>query len=279
MNIQKLLILGAAGSMGARHIRTLRAVAPQVELIRADPTYDLRPGYYNDWRVAINQHRNVNGAIICSPMLWHFQQMKILFSYGIPFYVEKPPCLIDEIDEFERLALKENGLHCCAVGFQYRFHPNLNTGRWQEQKRVRFYARDDLLSRYGATCLETMTSHPIDSALYAFGPTEDVSLVTDGLSVAGDIVHRDGRVSEFDLRIDEAPRVSLAITTGQTDDLSPDDGMYRESLLAWLDWLQTGRRRMQTATLVQSLAVMKVMAACKRIDETPSVVKKKERVK
>ena len=249
-----IAVFGAAGSMGRRHIRNLTALDPEVQIIAVDPL--LEPV---EWR----NYPTVDAAIIASPYAQHLETMTDLCYWRVPFYVEKPPVsrgqsalLADLVDFVEEADLR------CAVGFQYRWHPALAIKLWRSS---RFLAQDDLLERYGPTCLETMVSHPIDTALYSFGAAQHVELQSDGITTYGIIEHGNGKVSEFELYMNRSPRLSMVSNRQEAINLYANDEMYVDALRGWLAWLATGQRDTRTATLADGLAVMRVMEQVKEI--------------
>ena len=281
----KALVFGL-GNIGVRHVRNLKALRPDCLIVGADPRlagplqsaisngyYDSLPVtyLYEDWRKALERHPDADAAIIASPTQFHMEQMEAFAARSIPFYVEKPlialeqmnPMMIDLLDDCA-------DLHC-AVDFQYRFHPILREAARKiiMNEYARFYACDDLLAKYGPDCLSYIAAHPIDTALWLFGPANSIRLKTDGLTVYGTIEHAHGE-SFHDYRIDAKIRISTVTTekNGGRDSeswsLYANDDMYRDALAAWLAWATGGAARDdRTATLDDGLCVMEVMAQTK----------------
>ena len=281
----KALVFGL-GNIGVRHVRNLKALRPDCLIVGADPRLAgplqsaISNGYhdslpvtylYEDWHKALERHRDADAAIIASPTQFHMEQMEACAARSIPFYVEKPlvaleqmnPMMIDLLDDCADLR--------CAVGFQYRFHSVYHEAAYKIVVNgcARFYACDDLLTKYGPDCLSYIAAHPIDAALWLLGPAVLVHLETDGLTVRGTIEHAHGE-SFHDYRIDAKTRISTVITqkNGGRDSegwsLYVNDEMYRDALSAWLAWATgSAQRDDRMATLEDGLRVMEVMAQTK----------------
>lgn len=262
----KILVLGY-GSIGRRHVANLRELQVPVEsIIIADPLFDGASSdpqwhpidhgsmaVFTDWRLAIRTHPDADAAIIASPTMAHGEQMGELAKLDIPFYVEKP---LGTSSLPVRLPKR------CAVGFQYRWHeawPHLArmAGEYDE---LRFYARDNLLDRYGPHVADVMGSHPIDTALALLGDAEKVSLHSNGAYLRGRIEHQRGRVSLFDLDISTGPRESRVSAGHETVELTADPHMYVKALAVWLGWVLHGVSDSKLAKLPDGLAVECVLA-------------------
>jgi myo-inositol 2-dehydrogenase/D-chiro-inositol 1-dehydrogenase len=200
----KIIILGL-GSIGQRHARNVRALRPTCDLVYCDPidsaylvTVPFTSFRYSDWQAALSSHQIADGVIIASPTEFHGVQLDAAMVRGMPAYVEKPLMAVAEWTPGTREAL----LHYApgarvAVGYQYRFHVSEElVTRWRQQGKMSFYARDNLIGRYGPTVLETMGSHGIDLALMALGKATGVALFTDGRYLKGRIEHERG-VSDY----------------------------------------------------------------------------------
>lgn len=266
----KCLLFGF-GSIGQRHAHNLKRIVPDCHIIMADPfiraTSPTIIGYYASPELAIQHHADADFSIIASPDISHAQQMALCAHWRIPFYVEKPACTPEHLGSFGETIERVNTLGLrCAVGFQYRFHKNIAKARGaSSQKHLKFYARDNLRSRYGAQVGGVMLAHPIDTALWCLGPARTVEIVSDGLAAKGKITHNSGAVSEYDCNMDVGLRISrIEYPTGCVD-LPPDDSAYVKCLSAYLDWLQTGQRDYRTATLEDGRAVVEVLWKCKSV--------------
>lgn len=263
----KALVFGL-GSVGRRHAVNLRTLRPECYIVAADPIAhiqfdDVVNELHSDWRTALAAHSGADCvAIIASPPSAHLEQMDaLIFEHMIPFYVEKPIGSVDQLSDLINLRNRMLPEWRCAVGFQYRFHPvYIHAARViRRNGDARFYARDDLIDRYGPNCLNVMAAHPIDTALWLFGPAREVDMQTDGVSVSGTIQHKNGR-SQHDYRIDGGTRVSTVTSGGApTWELEPSDRMYVDALSAWLGWVEDADYNPLTATLKDGCEVMEVM--------------------
>jgi predicted dehydrogenase len=261
VEIMKIVLLGC-GSIGKRHLNNLRQRRPDARVVRADPALltDRSAEVYADWRQALDENQDAAGVIVASPTDCHADQLDAILARGLPAYVEKPLTTIADWTPTRREALRHYAPGArVAIGFQYRFavDPARTVGA------LDFYARDDLIERYGLTCLETMGSHAIDLALWALGPATRVTVRSDGRSFTGGIEHEYG-TSRYDMRIDAGPRASTI--NGEPNNI--DNGVYMASLSAWLDWLETGRHSERTATIEAGAAVMDVMQQCRQLTFT-----------
>ena len=272
MTIRKVIVLGL-GSIGSRHAHNLRALRPDAIQIHADPALgscaasarpDLLSEEWRDWHVALTTHSDADCAIIASPTPAHLEQMaECIWTHRIRgIYVEKPVCLVDEIEQCAAAVHYATGKPY-AAGFQYRFAITESMRRSVRRTGFAFfYARDDLVARYGRDCLGAMAAHPIDTALWLLGQTRDVQIETDGVSVRGFVEHKNGR-SVYDIRMDDGPRISYL----NVHPLSADNRGYVDALSAWLRWVETGERDARTATLADGLAVMDVISKVRKIKE------------
>ena len=251
----KVLLFGL-GSIGQRHARNLRVLRPNAEIVCVDPDDSI--SLHTDWRAALADHPGADCAIIASPTPAHLDQAIALRVLSIPFYVEKPIGTPDQAEQWTRL---DNGLRC-AVGYQYRFHSvyNAYADQIRQSGYARFYARDNLIDRYGTDCMGAIANHPIDTALWLLGPARNVMLVDEGVSVYCEIDHERG-LSIHDYRIDESPRASWvsAQREGGWWSLEANDQMYIDALSAWLTWVEGGARDSRLAMLADGVQVLNVM--------------------
>ncbi len=252
--MDRFLVIGY-GSMGKRHAANLRALRPNVDIVAADP--DPNSGAnVADWQ---SLTKPFFGAIIASPHEMHPAQMQGLALAGIPFLAEKPLAPCGGMAYCERAVSQAAGAPC-AVGFNYRYHPEAvaSIPVWRAGGRADFVATDNLQRRYGQTVAETMVSHAFDMALQAFGPARQVDIISDGVALTGTIVHENGRSSyNYDMAADR--RLSVVHGRASTRWLTPHEPAYRDELADWLTWLETGHRPERLATLADGLAVQAIM--------------------
>ena len=251
----KFVILGN-GSIGQRHAANLRALRPEAEIITADPRGNAT---HRDWRVALDIPGEITGVLICSPHDAHLEQIEAVNALGLPIFCEKPLCTIAQTAD--GLALAERVSVPFAMGFQYRFHDAFET--IPSQVRLTFIGGDYLTYRYGLTVAETMTSHAIDLALQRLGLAEEVRFETDGIILAGEIVHQGGCCSAFNYDMECDFKISRIQWRYGSLELPKNNAAYVNELQAWLTLLDGGLRNPRLATLADAVAVQKVMAQCK----------------
>jgi hypothetical protein len=265
----KYLLFGL-GSIGRRHADNLRALRPACHIIAADPfCAQPEPGgpitmFYRDWRRALADHPDSAAAIIASPTAAHFEQLAECWAYRIRgVYAEKPLCLPSEIGDCETLVRAVTGARWVS-GFQYKFAqamPRLRQAA-EHHGEVTFYARDNLLNRYGHTVGDAMACHPLATACWIFGEPISVHLATDGIGFSGYLVHTGGRVSRFDIRMDAESRSSFGFAGRSRVDLPGGDVnfMYRQCMRSWLDWLDGKPRDPRLSSLADGLSVSRVLS-------------------
>lgn len=254
----RILILGN-GSIGQRHIRSLQALRPGVTIVTVDP---LAPADYRGYEFALDKGR-YDAAIIASPMENHIEHMLELAERCIPFLCEKPLAVRGLTG---RSAVEAAAGLRCSVGFQWRYHPVITANRetWERNCLLKFTASQNMVDKYGLTCLETIGSHVIDLALWVLGPALEVDMQTDGRTVNGTITHAHG-LSEYRLDMTKDPRISYVVSGTDAASLPPNDQMYIDELADFLSYVETGIHPARLATLADGLAVQQVMNQCKTI--------------
>jgi predicted dehydrogenase len=254
------------GSIGRRHARNLTDIMPTASIVVVDPLYG------ETWIEEALDYPDLRGAIVATPTSQHLDPLLLLQEKGIPVYLEKPVCTIEEWGNAytrDHLGYLARQPWKCAVGFQYRYHPVIDRLHSPRTDHLSFNAQDDLIAKYGATVAETMASHSIDLALFAQGPARTSEFYTDGKTFNGTIFHTSGASSDFDLRIDRGPRQSsLAVTyeRGGSVNLTieADDQMYRRALEDWLRWVMARQSSARLARLGDGLRVMELISGAKQ---------------
>lgn len=129
----RVLIVGW-GSIGRKHARCLREIAPNCELViwrsglmdRASCTDELEGQWVYSAEEAIAAP--VDFAIIANPATRHVATALVLAEHGIPMLIEKPLSdTAEHVDELRQLCLKR-GVPV-MVGYVLRFHPLLQAVR------------------------------------------------------------------------------------------------------------------------------------------------------
>lgn len=261
----KFVILGL-GSIGNRHAANLRAIRPDCRIVAADP-YAAKPEpggaislFYRSWESALEDHADSTGVIIASPTDAHGPQLAAVTSAHIPVYCEKPVISASAYAAGERVASAEPSV----AGFQYKFCQAMPDviELAARQGCLNFYARDNLLDRYGLDVGGAMAAHPIATALWLLGDAIGVHLSSDGVSLGGYIVHRGGHVSRYDIRMDGQRRASTVQAARRVVELPGGEPnfMYRAALRAWLMALEGKTPDWRLTTLSAGLDVTAVLA-------------------
>lgn len=260
----KFIIFGY-GSIGQRHARNLHALRPDSWLSIFDP---FLAGGAHLPVPSIDENRlndiAADAAIIASPSIDHYMAMQWCRVRAIPFMVEKPPVIPAQLPGYRDLVVALNYLPC-AVGFQYRFHAATTAIKsLAAMGQLTFYARDNLLGKYGPDVAGVMATHPIDTALRFLGPAVWVNLESDGKRLAGSVGHQLG-LSLYDLDISIGPRVSRVCGGDKQIELPPDDNAYLLEMAAWLRGVEGGECEPRLATLADGLRVMEVLAEVRHV--------------
>ena len=112
----KILIVGA-GSVGKRHMNNAISLGASVSVVdpREDRLIECSNAEYKfvDMEEAVNL--SWDGVLICSPPVFHIEQIVKSQKFGVPIFVEKP--LSHSIDE----AVKVLGTDNVLVGYSYRW--------------------------------------------------------------------------------------------------------------------------------------------------------------
>lgn len=234
------IIIGL-GSIGRRHYRNLVGLLPagnEHEVITVDPDKKCNADY-----------TKVEGDIfqdavvyICAPTKEHAGIIHYSYWMGAKsIAVEKP--LHDTWGEIELFpgALPIATLYC------YRYHPVFRALKRNSPVDILVMtAQDDLVSRYGATALETMASHSIDAALWVNGPAKSWDTIDNGESCSVQIYHLNGCLSQIRCNISKSPRISgISYRRAGYRHQAPvpaNDQMYIDEMKAWLNFLNTGDR-------------------------------------
>ena len=131
----KVLFAGL-GSIGQRHLRNLRQLAPAVHVVayrvRGQP---IPPDLQGDWLVECDDliealDLNPVAAVVCNPTSLHLPVALTAARKGCHLLIEKPVShSLNGLDELQA-AVNARGVRV-QVGFQFRFHPCLQAiKRW-----------------------------------------------------------------------------------------------------------------------------------------------------
>lgn len=202
----KIGLIGA-GRMGQNHLRVLSMLgSASIEFV-----YDVDPAALN--RVASiygikpvdgleDALRQVDGVVICSPTVTHFDYVMLAGRYVKNIFVEKP--IADSLDKAREIALfaEAAGLNI-QVGFIERFNPAVRELRKIIAKSGRIinidFTRTNKLSSHikDVDVISDVMIHDIDLALCLNGPAERVhayGVVDEGLIAfaIANIQHKNG---------------------------------------------------------------------------------------
>ncbi len=202
----KILIAGL-GSIGRRHFRNLVALG-QKDLVlyrthKATLSDNELAGYPVETNLAeaLEKHQP-QAVIVANPTALHMDVAIPAAEAGCAVLLEKP--IAEDLSRIEalRCAAEKNG-NRILVGFQFRYHPTLNTAKelieagalgkiltvhahwgeylpnWHpwEDYRASYAARDDL----GGGVIRTLT-HPLDYLRYLLGEVEQLSALNGHIS-------------------------------------------------------------------------------------------------
>lgn len=198
-NTMKRVALVGLGSIGRRHLRLLKSIRPEIEVVL------VRSGHGRSWpEESLSKEcvssiveaiaKDIDGAIISSPAPYHVQQAIQFIKAGVPLLIEKP--LSHNMDDIQKLKdLSDRMQVPILVGYVLRHSSDLNyfgerlyenlVGRmigakidcgsylpdWRPEQdyRITASARKDL---GGGVLLEL--SHELDYANWLFGPFQSV---------------------------------------------------------------------------------------------------------
>ncbi len=127
MNIKHLAIVGL-GSIGARHLRLLRSLRPDIEITLVRSGLGLKNDYQdlaNNVTSTIEEaiKLGVEAAIISSPSNLHLEQAAEFLKSNIPLLIEKPLSKsINGIDNF--ISLVEESKVPVLIGYVLRYRPD-----------------------------------------------------------------------------------------------------------------------------------------------------------
>jgi predicted dehydrogenase len=205
-SVNRLALVGL-GSIGRRHLRVLKQIRPDIEviLVRSGrgarwPEELLASESVDSIEEAIN--KGIDAAVISSPAPYHVQQAKKFLSKNIPLLIEKP--LSHDLQDIRELSLLADQAnvpilvgyvlrHSMDLRYFYELAVSERVGRsvdatircgsflpdWRPDQdyRTTASARPDL---GGGVLLEL--SHELDYANWLFGPfqTIDASLTNSG---------------------------------------------------------------------------------------------------
>ena len=93
-DIKNILIIGL-GSIGSRHFKIIKKLRPNIKISilrrkdsKKNNLENLADNIFYDIQDALKNE--IDGAIICSPSVFHFNQAKKFIELKIPLFIEKP---------------------------------------------------------------------------------------------------------------------------------------------------------------------------------------------
>ena len=128
MNQIKLAVIGF-GRIGKIHAENILHMQGVELALIIDPILDKNSHLFDSKTIiskdieSLTTFKNIDGVIICSPSIYHIDQIKIVATKIKNIFCEKPLALdLDEIASIQELSLKLNlNLH---IGFNRRFDPD-----------------------------------------------------------------------------------------------------------------------------------------------------------
>jgi predicted dehydrogenase len=264
----KFVVVGAAGRMGSLHARHLRDLGHFVVPID-DADAEMIPSFRFPG-AALDCH----GVVIATPAARHIIDIRVAIDSGYPVFVEKPICLIDQVDECNGLLekAKEHGVSV-HVGYNLRFHPAVAmlksaivTGSFEPMFGA--FVLRQRPSRPIKSFLEEWASHEVDLAQYLLGPVYQSSCDSDGRSDDIRIVLDHRKAISF-VHADAywaLPRRSFTVidTNGfpwsrdiELDHVKPDH--YKTEISEWIDLLRGCHEENPLATGDEGLSVISLL--------------------
>lgn len=126
MQLTHLAIVGL-GSIGARHLKIIRSLRPNIDITLVSSKANESPGETHNLNTVSTIEEAVDlgiqAAIICTPASLHVSQTKECLESGIHVFVEKP--LGVSVDA-ELLECSKQSTAIVYVGYVLRHHPALN---------------------------------------------------------------------------------------------------------------------------------------------------------
>ncbi len=272
----KHVFVGGSGSIATRHIRNLKLLRPDAEIVTVD--IDGKADYTDYKKVDFTD----TIAYICTPMELHSDQLEYIY-YGDAraIFVEKPLYGVRDSTYITSEIIHEDGVPI-VCGYNYRHNPLFTSlkSRADSIAYLHFYGSEDLSPKYGPTALGTMASHSIDMALWLLGDFEHHQVADYGNHCFVGIRHKNKAASNILASMTSPFRVAtvtavfasesdkdLLYTSGKSEHdlkwehyfIEPDDQMYIDEMRAWLNYIDTGDSG-DLCTFEQALKVQEVMA-------------------
>ena len=271
----KHIFIGANGSIAQRHIRNLKLLRPDAEIVTVDIAG--KADYDNISNVDIEG----NCVYVCTPMELHIEHMNVaIYQEAHAIFIEKPLCAPSHRAEF--IWRTVDRIPCVAVGYNHRFHPLFRElkSRSQDISYLHIYGTENLIGKYGPTALGTMASHSIDLALWLLGPVAQVQLEDYGSYCFIGLRHENKAASHIFASMKSSFRVATctvlhlpvedieAVYRGEKTKYSPgrehyfvepDNEMYLSEMKQWLEYIETGNIG-NLCSFEDALSVQRVMA-------------------
>jgi predicted dehydrogenase len=278
--MSKIVQIGM-GSIGRRHYKNLLKLGmPYVGI--ADPAIiENIINTYNP-RKLLGERAEGNIVVIASPTEFHLEQLDMADHYKAKaIFLEKPPHY--NASDLEKFMESHNPK--CAVGFNYRFHPEIRHLKSimsiGPTVRLLMLAYDDvenwpnwsedswLNGEYGGALL-TSASHSVDTALYLLGEVESLKCrlwckKSTNLTVDMTLWHTCGAKTQIEIRWNGPKHSSIAYVDDKQmilrDMTRYAEYMHYDCMKDFLKFVDG--KKSEICTLKQSLEVMKILDLAK----------------
>ena len=120
----KFLVIGY-GSIGKRHAANVASIGHQAVLLRHARGNENKDGFreYYSLDDVLENEKDIDGAIVCSPTTKHLDDVRQLVSNNMPFLLEKPTTHdLRSTGEMKGI-IESNTFTLYDIGFNLRYHP------------------------------------------------------------------------------------------------------------------------------------------------------------
>lgn len=269
--MMKHIFIGGMGAIATRHIRNLKLLRPDAEVVTVD--IDGKADYGNILDAPLNN----NCVYICTPMELHDYHLVVALERGAKAIAVEKPLFSPKGSMYFW-----GDVDTPIVFYNHRFHPLFRElkSRNADISYLHIYGTENLVGKYGPTALGTMASHSIDLALWLLGDVEQVQLEDYGAYCFVGMRHKNKSASHIFASMKSSFRVATctvlhlpiedieAVYRGEKTKYSPgrehyfvepDDQMYIDEMRQWLEYVDGGSIG-NLCSFSEALKVQEVMA-------------------